>query len=141
MPAVVVDIARRADILSHENDPDEVKRGYWGITIPPPPRMPGEPIGGFLEMDPPEQRHYRQALNPYLSPAAVARWLVAHRVSAARLEAYGCGELHPATSAVSEEGRAKNRRVLFTVVDPPPPASGGSQVAPPKGCRKMNVGE
>jgi cytochrome P450 len=25
-------------------------------------------------MDPPEQRHYRQALNPYLSPAAVARW-------------------------------------------------------------------
>ena len=30
--------------------------------------------GGFLEMDPPEQRHYRQALNPYLSPAAVARW-------------------------------------------------------------------
>ncbi|MFG1924533.1 cytochrome P450 [Cryptosporangium sp. NPDC048952] len=70
----VFDIARRADILSHENDPDEVKRGYWGITIPPPPRMPGEPIGGFLEMDPPEQRHYRQALNPYLSPAAVKRW-------------------------------------------------------------------
>ena len=31
--------------------------------------------GGFLEMDPPEQRHYRQALNPYLSPAAVARWV------------------------------------------------------------------
>jgi cytochrome P450 len=29
---------------------------------------------GFIEMDPPEQRHYRQALNPYLSPAAVARW-------------------------------------------------------------------
>ena len=25
-------------------------------------------------MDPPEQRHYRQALNPYLSPAAVTRW-------------------------------------------------------------------
>ena len=25
-------------------------------------------------MDPPEQRHYRQLLNPYLSPAAVARW-------------------------------------------------------------------
>ncbi len=30
--------------------------------------------GGFLEMDPPEQRHYRQLLNPFLSPAAVARW-------------------------------------------------------------------
>ena len=26
-------------------------------------------------MDPPEQRHYRQALNPYLSPAAVQRWI------------------------------------------------------------------
>jgi cytochrome P450 len=26
-------------------------------------------------MDPPEQREYRQALNPYLSPAAVARWV------------------------------------------------------------------
>ena len=26
-------------------------------------------------MDPPAQRHYRQALNPYLSPAAVQRWL------------------------------------------------------------------
>jgi cytochrome P450 len=25
-------------------------------------------------MDPPQQRYYRQALNPYLSPAAVARW-------------------------------------------------------------------
>ena len=68
------DIARRADVLSNENDPDEVKRGYWGISIPPPQRRPGQPIGGFLEMDPPEQRHYRQALNPYLSPAAVARW-------------------------------------------------------------------
>ncbi|GAA3391431.1 cytochrome P450 [Cryptosporangium minutisporangium] len=70
----VFDIARRADVLSNENDPDEVKRGYWGISIPPPQRRPGNPIGGFLEMDPPEQRHYRQALNPYLSPAAVARW-------------------------------------------------------------------
>jgi cytochrome P450 len=26
-------------------------------------------------MDPPEQRHYRQALNPYLSPSAVNRWI------------------------------------------------------------------
>jgi cytochrome P450 len=31
--------------------------------------------GGFLEMDPPGQRHYRQALNPYLSPAAINRWI------------------------------------------------------------------
>jgi cytochrome P450 len=26
-------------------------------------------------MDPPEQRYYRQTLNPYLSPAAVSRWI------------------------------------------------------------------
>jgi cytochrome P450 len=26
-------------------------------------------------MDAPEQRHYRQLLNPYLSPAAVQRWV------------------------------------------------------------------
>ncbi|TQS46982.1 cytochrome P450 [Cryptosporangium phraense] len=68
------DIARRADVLSNEADPDGVKRGYQGISIPHPQREKGSPIGGFLEMDPPEQRHYRQALNPYLSPAAVARW-------------------------------------------------------------------
>jgi cytochrome P450 len=48
------------------------RRGYKGITIPTPEV---EMQGGFLEMDPPEQRHYRQVLNPYLSPAAVTRWV------------------------------------------------------------------
>jgi cytochrome P450 len=68
----VFDIARRADVLSNDNDVEGVKRGYQGISIPP---AQGQRYrGGFLEMDPPEQRHYRQALNPYLSPAAVARW-------------------------------------------------------------------
>ncbi|OLT21649.1 cytochrome [Actinomadura sp. CNU-125] len=67
------DLARRADVLSNEHDVAGTKRGYRGISIPP---STGEHRiqGGFLEMDPPEQRHYRQALNPYLSPAAVARW-------------------------------------------------------------------
>ncbi|MET0340495.1 MAG: OmpA family protein [Polyangiales bacterium] len=64
---------------------------------------------------------------------SVARWLIAHGVAASRLEAYGCGELHPATSAVTDEGRAKNRRVLFQVVDPPP--SHSQRLKPPKGCR------
>ncbi|HEY3717892.1 MAG TPA: cytochrome P450 [Jatrophihabitantaceae bacterium] len=64
----VFDIARSADVLSNDFDP---KRGYQGVTIP---TSPSKLQGGFLEMDPPEQRHYRQALNPYLSPAAVARW-------------------------------------------------------------------
>jgi len=68
----VFDIARRADVLSNDNDVTGEGRGYQGISIPP---AQGQRYrGGFLEMDPPEQRHYRQALNPYLSPAAVARW-------------------------------------------------------------------
>ncbi len=66
------DIARRADVLSNDNDIHGVKRGYRGISIPPAPQQTQR--GGFLEMDPPDQRYYRQALNPYLSPAAVARW-------------------------------------------------------------------
>ena len=68
----VFDIARRADVLSNDHDVTGERRGYQGITIP---SVEGRDTrGGFLEMDPPEQRHYRQALNPYLSPAAVARW-------------------------------------------------------------------
>jgi cytochrome P450 len=64
-------IARRADVLSNDHDVTGEGRGYKGISIPP---ADTRYRGGFLEMDPPEQRHYRQALNPYLSPAAVARW-------------------------------------------------------------------
>jgi cytochrome P450 len=66
----VFDIARSADVLSNDHDIRNERRGYSGITIPT--TTPYQ--GGFLEMDPPEQRHYRQSLNPYLSPAAVARW-------------------------------------------------------------------
>jgi cytochrome P450 len=68
------DVARRADVLSNDNDIRNERRGYQGISIPAPPRETQVTIGGFLEMDPPEQRHYRNALNAYLSPAAVARW-------------------------------------------------------------------
>jgi cytochrome P450 len=64
-------LARSAEYLSNDHDVNNVRKGYKGITIPTPEV---EFQGGFLEMDPPEQRHYRQALNPYLSPAAVARW-------------------------------------------------------------------
>ncbi|MEW9551885.1 cytochrome P450 [Nonomuraea sp. NPDC050783] len=68
----VFELARRADVLSNDHDVKGERRGYQGVTIPTPE---GATRAGFLEMDPPEQRHYRQALNPYLSPAAVARWL------------------------------------------------------------------
>ena len=72
--SAVFDLARSAEYLSNDHDVDGSKRGYQGISIPPPPRAKNS-RGGFLEMDPPEQRHYRQALNPYLSPAAVNRWV------------------------------------------------------------------
>lgn len=67
----VFDIARRADVVSNDRDVTGERRGYQGISIP---AADTGHRGGFLEMDPPEQRHYRQALNPYLSPAAVVRW-------------------------------------------------------------------
>jgi cytochrome P450 len=67
----VFELARSAEYLSNDHDVKGERRGYKGITIPTPDV---EFQGGFLEMDPPAQRHYRQALNPYLSPAAVARW-------------------------------------------------------------------
>jgi cytochrome P450 len=69
----VFELARSADYLSNDHDIRHERRGYQGITIPTPPAM--QQVGGFLEMDPPAQRHYRQALNAYLSPAAVNRWV------------------------------------------------------------------
>jgi cytochrome P450 len=69
------DVARRSDVLSNDHDIRNERRGYDGINIPAPAKdSGGGTIGGFLEMDPPVQRYYRNALNAYLSPAAVARW-------------------------------------------------------------------
>ena len=70
----VFELARSAEYLSNDNDFRGERRGYRGISIPTPERAQSN-RGGFLEMDPPEQRYYRQALNPYLSPAAVSRWI------------------------------------------------------------------
>ena len=69
----VFELARSAEYLSNDHDVNNERKGYEGITIPSPKDVKFQ--GGFLEMDPPEQRHYRQALNPYLSPAAVQRWI------------------------------------------------------------------
>jgi cytochrome P450 len=70
----VFELARSHELLSNDNDLRGERRGYKGISIPTPERLQMV-RGGFLEMDPPEQRYYRQALNPYLSPAAVSRWV------------------------------------------------------------------
>ena len=68
----VFEIARDATLLSNDCDFRNERKGYQGIPIPGPPNRQSR--GGFLEMDPPEQRDYRTILDPYLSPAAVARW-------------------------------------------------------------------
>lgn len=67
------EIARRSDVLSNDNDYENVRKGYRGVIIPE--NEGRQSRGGFLELDPPEQQDYRKALNPYLSPAAVARWV------------------------------------------------------------------
>jgi len=67
----VFGIARNGEALSSDHDIANQRRGYQGIAIPKAHQYQM----GFLEMDPPGQRHYRQALNPYMSPAAVERWI------------------------------------------------------------------
>ena len=61
----------RCPHISNDHDPNGERRGYHGITSP---HKPIPLRAGILEMDPPEQRWYRNTLNPYLSPAAVKRW-------------------------------------------------------------------
>ncbi|MDA4106801.1 cytochrome P450 [Mycolicibacterium holsaticum] len=69
----VFELARCPHIVN-EHDIDGTRRGYKGISIPTPDEAAGV-RGGFLEMDGDEHRTYRTVINPYLSPAAVKRWL------------------------------------------------------------------
>ncbi len=70
--AAVFELARCPHI-SNDHDINNERKGYKGISIPTAQRA-SLVRGGILEMDDPEHRDYRQALNPYLSPAAVQRW-------------------------------------------------------------------
>ncbi|SPM32353.1 Cytochrome P450, partial [Mycobacterium rhizamassiliense] len=63
----------RCPAISNDHDIRGERTGYKGISIPTAQRI-GTTRGGILEMDDPEHRTYRNALNPYLSPAAVKRW-------------------------------------------------------------------
>ncbi|MGN0123834.1 MAG: cytochrome P450 [Rhodococcus sp. (in: high G+C Gram-positive bacteria)] len=69
----VFTLARSANI-SNDHDIKGVRRGYKGIMIPTAVRASGV-RGGILEMDDPEHREFRAVLNPYLSPAAVKKWV------------------------------------------------------------------
>ncbi|MDO8361316.1 MAG: cytochrome P450 [Actinomycetota bacterium] len=66
----VFDLARDPQLLSSDHDPHNERKGYKGISIP----SISPTQTGILEMDPPDQKDYRALMNPYLSPAAVARW-------------------------------------------------------------------
>lgn len=69
----VFDLARSADV-SNDHDLHNERKGYKGIAIPTMERASGV-RGGILEMDDPEHHEFRALLNPYLSPAAVERWI------------------------------------------------------------------
>jgi OOP family OmpA-OmpF porin len=61
-------------------------------------------------------RTYNQKLSEERA-AAVKTYLVEHGVEAGRLRTKGFGERKPVGSNKTEEGREKNRRVVFRIVD------------------------
>jgi cytochrome P450 len=67
------ELARDTTLLSNDYDGAGERNGYRGVLIPSDAHDVYR--GGILEMDPPEQQYYRKQLYPYLSQAAVARWV------------------------------------------------------------------
>jgi outer membrane protein OmpA-like peptidoglycan-associated protein len=53
--------------------------------------------------------------------AAVVAWLTAHGIDKSRLTSKGFGQTKPIGDNKTDEGREKNRRVEFRIVDPAPP--------------------
>lgn len=60
---------------------------------------------------------------------AIIDWLREAGVAAERLEAWGCGEMHPLDDNARSEGRQRNRRVEFLIIVP----SSGQPLR--EGCR------
>lgn len=66
--------------------------------------------------------------------AAVRTWLVEHGTRAGRLLPFGCGEKHPIAKDETPEGRAKNRRVVFQLIEE---GKTTKHSKPPAGCRAV----
>ena len=62
---------------------------------------------------------------------AVRDYLIDRGVAPERLEAVGHGESNPIEDNGTARGRAANRRVEFTIVDPAPAAPAGGEAQPP----------
>ncbi len=62
---------------------------------------------------------------------AVMIYLVEHGIAKARLSSKGFGSSQPIADNNTEEGREKNRRVEFTIVDPPTTAAATPAPPPP----------
>ncbi|MBI5517961.1 MAG: OmpA family protein [Deltaproteobacteria bacterium] len=58
---------------------------------------------------------------------SVMDWLVAHGIDASRLEAHGYGMTRPIADNTTREGRARNRRVEFVILDPAQPGAAPGQ--------------
>lgn len=74
------------------------------------------------------------ALNMNLSQAraeSVRRYLISKKVSASRLSAKGYGPTRPVASNDTPEGREKNRRVEFTIIEPKQSTGALDESAPP----------
>lgn len=64
----------RCPAVSNDHDVTGEGSGYQGISIPVASRA-SYVRGGILEMDEPDHSNYRGVMNPYLSPAAIKRWV------------------------------------------------------------------
>jgi cytochrome P450 len=64
------EISRHDDLFSSDHDPERVRQGFTGVTVPPtyPLRL------GFIEMDAPEHTEMRKALLSWFNQRAVEAW-------------------------------------------------------------------
>lgn len=82
--------------------------------------LKAEPSIKRLAIDGHSDSRGRVAYNVELSgrrAKSVMSWLIAHGVEAERLQSQGYGPAKPVASNATAEGRAKNRRVEFTIID------------------------